>query len=130
MYYYNNAAIMLYNFHNSFTKSIYGGSMHLILTQGLGSKKRSYGKTRDNWIDGLIDINVHNVHLTVWLDRDVSEINDWLIDWLVSNANISSIAAISWRDLNQLSMQAGPIITNVVSSNPSQAMCTRCNIMW
>jgi hypothetical protein len=49
MYYYNNAAIMLYNFHNSFTKSIYRGSMHLILTQGLGSKKRSYGKTRDSF---------------------------------------------------------------------------------
>jgi len=27
-------------------------------------------------------------------------------------------------------MQSVPITTNVVSLNPVQANCTRCNIMW
>jgi len=30
----------------------------------------------------------------------------------------------------QLHMQSMPIITNVVSSNPAQARCTRYNIKW
>jgi len=30
----------------------------------------------------------------------------------------------------QLPMQSVPITTNFVSSNPTQARCTRYNIMW
>ena len=45
-----------------------------------------------------------------------------------SRDGIVVVVIVWWLDL-QLSMQSLPITTNVVSSNPLQAMCTRYNIV-
>ena len=39
------------------------------------------------------------------------------------------VAIVWWLDL-PLPMQSVPITTNIVSSNPTHAMCTLSNIMW
>ena len=40
------------------------------------------------------------------------------------------VVMIIWQLDLQLPMHSVPINANVVSSNPAQAKCTRCNIMW
>jgi hypothetical protein len=45
---------------------------------------------------------------TKYAQREITTINhymfkiDWLIDWLVFNANFSSMSAISWRESNSI----------------------------
>jgi hypothetical protein len=57
-----------------------------------------------------------------------------IIQHLMATVDVSSrdgivvVVIVWWLDL-QLSMQSLPITTNVVSSNPLQAMCTRYNIV-
>jgi len=50
--------------------------------------------------------------------------------WYRFNSGVGTVAVVIASKLDlQLHMQSVHITTNVVSSNPTQAMCTRYNIM-
>jgi hypothetical protein len=70
------------------------------------------------------------VHVSLPINKMEEKKYHFDVTFTNSNRNIAVVGVIVWKLVLQLPVQSVPITTNIVSSNPTQAGCTRYNIVW